>query len=192
MAKNNTKYKVSQRLHYLEANTKYKVCIIAIKEFGNLEGHLLIIKKALYGLRTSGLRWHDKFSDCLRELGFLPSKAEPDIWMRLNKAHDIYEYVAVYVDDLAIAMKDCDEFISILQDKYKFKLKGTGTITYHLGMDLFRDKDDNLCMAPKKYIDKICDSFTRMFGHPPKQNVTSPIEKNDHPEIETSELLDEE
>ena len=177
---------------YLEAYTKEKVCIIAGKEFGPLEGHLLIIKKALYGLRTSGLRWHDKFSECLKDLGFEPSKAEPDIWMRLNEEHNIYEYVAVYVDDLAIAMKDCDAFISTLKDKYKFKLKGTGTISYHLGMDFFRDKDQTLCMAPRKYIEKICGSFERMFGHAPKQVVTSPIEKNDHPELDTSELLDEE
>ena len=69
---------------YLEAHTKEKVCFIAGKEFGELEGHLLIIDKALYGLRTSGLRWHDKFADCLNEMGFTVSKAEPDIWMRLN------------------------------------------------------------------------------------------------------------
>ena len=45
-------------------------------------------------------------------------------------------------------------------------------------------------MAPRKYIEKICDSFERMFGHPPRTNVSSPIEKNDHPELDTSELLD--
>ena len=65
---------------YLEAETKEKVCIITGKEFSPLEGHLLIIRKALYGLRTSGLRWHDKLSDCLRDLSFTPSKAEQDIW----------------------------------------------------------------------------------------------------------------
>ena len=83
--------------------------------------------------------------------------------MRRNKDYDIYEYVAVYVDDLAIAMKNCDQFISTLKDKYNFKLKGTGTITYHLGMDFFRDKDQTLCMALRKYIEKICGSFERMF-----------------------------
>ena len=119
------------------------------KEFGLLEGHLLIIRKALYCLRTSGLRWHDKLSDCLRDLGFTPSKAEPDIWIKRNKDHNIYKYVAVYVDDLAIAMNNCDDFITTLMDKYKFKLKGTDTITYHLGMDFFRDKDQILCMAPR-------------------------------------------
>ena len=112
--------------------------------------------------------------------------------MRLNKDYNIYEYVAVYVDDLAIAMKNCDQFIAILKDTYNFKLKVTGTITYHLGMDFFRDKDKTLCMAPRKYIEKICGSLERMFGHAPRQTVTSPIEKNDHPELDTSELLDDE
>ena len=30
-----------------------------------------------------------------------------------------------------------------------------------------------------------------MFGESPKQNVTSPLEKGDHPETDTSDLLDE-
>ena len=39
---------------YLEAVTSEKVCIRAGPEFGELEGHLLIIYKALYGLRLRG------------------------------------------------------------------------------------------------------------------------------------------
>jgi hypothetical protein len=38
---------------YLEAKTTEKVYVIAESEFGDLEGHVLIIIKALYGLRTS-------------------------------------------------------------------------------------------------------------------------------------------
>ena len=38
---------------YLEAYTKEKVCFRAGPEFGALQGHLLVIDKALYGLRTS-------------------------------------------------------------------------------------------------------------------------------------------
>jgi hypothetical protein len=41
---------------YLEAETKEKVYIIGGPGFGELEGHTLIIHKALYGLRSSGLR----------------------------------------------------------------------------------------------------------------------------------------
>ena len=38
---------------YLEAVTKEKVFIIAGPEFGKLEGHVLVVYKALYGLRSS-------------------------------------------------------------------------------------------------------------------------------------------
>ena len=53
---------------YLEAKTLERVFIIAGPEFGELEGHLLVVFKALYGLRTSGLRWHERFADTLRDM----------------------------------------------------------------------------------------------------------------------------
>ena len=46
---------------YLEVHTKEKVCFIAGSEFGDLQGHLLSIDKALYGLRTSDQCCHEKF-----------------------------------------------------------------------------------------------------------------------------------
>jgi len=173
---------------YLESLTKEKVCFIAGAEFGPLAGRLLLIHKALYGLRSSGLRWHERLSDVLQGMGFFPSKADEDIWMRDKGDH--YEYIAVYVDDLAIASKDPQPIIDELKNKHHFKLKGTGPITFHLGCDYFRDKDNVLCTAPRKYIDKLIDNYFHMFGTKPKQNVTSPLEKGDHPEIDTSELLD--
>jgi hypothetical protein len=39
--------------------------IVAGPEFGQLEGHYLIIVKALYGLHMSGLHWHECFADCV-------------------------------------------------------------------------------------------------------------------------------
>jgi hypothetical protein len=107
---------------YLEAFTMEPNYIVAGPEFGQLEGHYLIIVKALYGLRTSGLRWHERFTDCLHNEGFSPCKAEPDIWMRLNS--NLYEYVATYVDDLCLGMLDPKSFTDTLQKKYNFKLKG--------------------------------------------------------------------
>jgi hypothetical protein len=64
---------------YLEAYTTKKVYIIAGSKFGEREGHMLIISKALYSLRSSGGRWYDRFANCIRELGFFPCRAEPDI-----------------------------------------------------------------------------------------------------------------
>ena len=102
---------------------------------------------------------------------------------------DHYEYAVVYVDDLEIAAKDPQSIVQELETKYGFSLKGTGPTSYHLGIDYFRDSNGVLCMAPKKYIDKMIDAYERMFGSKPRQ-VSSPLEHGDHPEIDDSEELD--
>jgi len=173
---------------YLESYTKEKVYIVAGPEFGELEGHTLIINKALYGLKSSGLRWHERFSDVLRHMGFFPCKAERDIWMRDKGDH--YEYIGVYVDDLAIASKDAQSIIDHLTKTHNFNVKGTGPITFHLGCDFFRDEDGVLCYAPRKYIEKMLDNYRRIFGVKPRP-VNSPLIKGDHPELDTSELLND-
>ena len=81
--------------------------------------------------------------------------------------------------------------MDVLETKHSFKLKGTGPIEFHLGCDFFRDEEGILCMAPKKYIEKMIMSYETMFGEKPSTKVHSPLEKGDHPELDTSELLDQ-
>jgi hypothetical protein len=171
----------------LESYTKEKVYIIAGTEFGTRQGHTLIIVKELYGLKSSGLRWRERFADVLQHMGFTSSKAEPDIWMR--DLGDHWEYIAVYVDDLLIASKTPTSIVTILEYEHKFKLKGSGDTSYHLGCDFFRDEHGTLCYAPLKYIERMMETYQRIYGRYPRQYV-SPIEEGDHPEICTSELLE--
>jgi hypothetical protein len=89
----------------------------------------------------------------MSELGFFPCKAEPDIGM--HKSENTYEYIAVYVDDLAIAMKRPKAFVDVLEQTYKIKTNGTGPITFHLGMDFFRNEDNTLCLLSIKYLEKL-------------------------------------
>jgi hypothetical protein len=173
---------------YLETYTKEKVYIIAGPEFGDREGHTLIISKALYGLHSSGLRWSERLADVLRSMGFFPSKAEKDIWMRDKGDH--YEYIAVYVDDLLIASRSPKDIVDALIKKHKFKLKGTGPTEFHLGCDFTRNQHGTLCLQPKKYIEKLLENYKRIYGTYPKV-ARSPLLENDHPELDTSELLDE-
>jgi hypothetical protein len=58
-------------------------------------------------------------------------------------------------------------------------------------MDFFRDEDGVLCIAPKKYIKKMMMAYEQMFGQPPKSTAQSPLERGDHPELDDSELLDD-
>jgi Reverse transcriptase (RNA-dependent DNA polymerase) len=93
-------------------------------------------------------------------MGFIPSKAEADIWMR--ESNNLYEYIAVYVDELLIAARNPKAIVRKLEEQHKFKLKGVGPLTYHLGCDYFRDQDGTLCFGPKKYITKMMDQFKNM------------------------------
>ena len=120
---------------YLEAYTEEKVCFIAGPAFGECEGHLMVIVKALYGLRTSGARYHEHFADILCDMGFKQCINEPDLWYR--NAHTHYEYVCVYVNALMAIMLFPAAFFDILRTKYKYKLKGMEEPKYHLGGSFF-------------------------------------------------------
>jgi hypothetical protein len=160
--------------------------IIAGPEFGQLEEHYLIIVKALYGLPMSGLCWHERFADCLRNEGCSLCKAEPDIWMRLNG--NLYEYVATYVDDLCLGMLDPKSFTDTLQKKYNFKLKGTGPIDFHLGQSFSWNDDGEMEISAKHYVDKMIDTYVQLCGEKPRKAL-SPLEQNDHPEMDDSPFL---
>ena len=175
---------------YLEAYTDEKLCIIAGPEFKELQGHLLIMIKALYGTRSGGARWHDRLFDILQELKFKPSKADPHVWMRPEPGGTCYEYIAVYVDDLAIAAKDPQAFCHELKKRYNLKLKGVGPLEYHLGCTYKKDPDGTLAADPRRYVNKILESYERMFKEKPRKS-RPPLEGGDHPELDTSELCDE-
>ena len=122
-------------------------------------------------------------------MGYFPSKAEPDIWMKDMGDH--YEYIGVYVDDLIIASRNPQAVIDALTAKpHSFKLKGTGPVDFHLGCDYFREDDGTLCVGPRKYIERMEAAYKNHFGNMPSHKVLSPLEKGDHPELDESPLLD--
>ena len=175
---------------YLEAYTDPNLCIIVGPEFKELQVHLLIMIKTLHGTRSGGARWHDRLSDILQELKFKPSKADPDVWMRPEPGGTCYEYIAVYVDDLEIAAKDPQAFCNELKKKYNLKLKGVGPLEYHLGCTYNKDPDGTLAADPIRYVNKILESYERMFKEKPRKS-RPPLEGGDHPELHTPELCDE-
>ena len=71
---------------YLLALTKEKLYIVGGPEFEELQGHVLVMYKALYGTRSGGACWHNKLFDILHPMGFKPFKGGPrhmdDIFQR--------------------------------------------------------------------------------------------------------------
>ena len=100
-----------------------------------------------------------------------------------------YEYIAVYVGDLCIAAESPSAIIQIFKSKYHLKVKRDGKLTYHLDADYFEDPDGTFVSQPKKYIDKLADTYKRLFNEDPPKGYKTPLDKNDHPELDTSEIL---
>jgi hypothetical protein len=67
---------------YLTVMTGELVYIVVGPEFGFKEGNTLVIRKALYGLRTSGARFHEKLADTFQAFDFKPSYADLDVWSK--------------------------------------------------------------------------------------------------------------
>ena len=65
-------------------------------------------------------------------------------------------------------------------------------MSHHLGADYTRDKDKTLVCQPKKYIDRLVDSYQSMFKQDPPKNIRTPLDKNDHPELDDTQLLTDE
>ena len=91
---------------------------------------------------------------------------EPDIWIQQNG--DIYEYISLYVENLAIYARNIKRLMDALKKKYKVKIKWKGKISSHLAYDFFCDSDSILCFPPKIYIGKIVQTYMTMFGTKPK------------------------
>ena len=171
---------------YLEAFTDEKLYIVAVQELG----YILIFLKALYGLKSPGKRWAEVIHGILRDIKVLHSKADPCISLRKTPNFRCYEYIAVYVDDLCIAAESPSAIIQIFKSKYHLKVKGDGQLTYHLGADNIEDPDGTFVSQPKKYIYKLADTHKRLFNEDPPTAYKTHLDKNDHPELDTSEILE--
>ena len=68
---------------FIQAFTKEKCYVECGPEFGSKAGLIAIIRKALYGLTTSAERFRTLLADFLRSLGFVPTRFDRDVWMRL-------------------------------------------------------------------------------------------------------------
>ena len=68
----------------------------------------------------------------------------------------------MYVDDLCIAAQDPKEIINILKSKYNLNVEGDGPFTYYLEADYFQDPDGTMVSQPKKYIEKLKETYVRL------------------------------
>jgi hypothetical protein len=119
---------------YLNAPTKERVHTSAGPEFGlNRIGQVVIIVKALYGLKSSGAAWHSVLAEVIHSMGFQASLADPDIWYReatKENGFEYYEYLLVYVDEILVLSHKAKYIMTTIESLYQLKEPATSPTTY--------------------------------------------------------------
>ena len=90
--------------------------------------------------------------------------------------------MSILLYDLCIAAESPSAITDIFKTKYNLKVKGDGKLSYHLGSDYFEDPDGTFVGQPKKYIDKLAQTYKRLFNDEPPKGHKTPLDKNDHQE----------
>ena len=120
---------------FLTAPNLEKCYVVAGPEFLDEEGKVFLVKRALYGLKSAPLAFRSFLAQHVEDLGFFPSEADPDVWMRPanDGKRDYYEYILCYVDDILCISAKAKEVMQQLQTKFKFKKDHIGPHENYLG-----------------------------------------------------------
>ena len=176
---------------FITAQCMEKIYSVAGPEFGDREGSILVLKKALYGLRSSSRAFRAHFADFLRSLGFFASRYDRDVWMREREELDGYDYVCTHVDDFKIVARNPDRWKD--QIAAAFLLKSVGEPSYYLGNDYNFSKDENAwVLGCATYIKECIRRVETDFGlDGTLYTHRTPLPEGCHPELDDSEPLSE-
>lgn len=121
----------------MNADTEERLYTTAGTEFGEDKGKTLIIRKALYGLKSSGAAYRQHFAESLMQMGFKPCYADNDVWMKPAKKEDgtpYYEYILTYVDDCLVISHEPTKITDTLKGpEHNYRLKNEGPPERYLG-----------------------------------------------------------
>ncbi len=110
---------------YINTNVWDQVYFIAGDKFGpSNKGRVVVIVKALYGLKSSGAAWRAHLAQVLHDLGYKSSLADPNVWYRAEVKLDgfhYYAYILVYVDDILVISHDATKTMKALATQFCLK-----------------------------------------------------------------------
>ena len=143
---------------YLTADCREKIWTKAGPEFGSESGTIFLVKKALYGLKSAGAAFRALLAETLYDLGYVATKADPDVWLRpavKSDGFEYYEIVLCYVDDILSISTDPASTLRGLQATFKLKDDKIEKPDMYLGAQLdqmFIDTSECWTMSAEKYV----------------------------------------
>ena len=183
---------------YLTADCREKIWTVAGPEFGSEAGTIFLVKKALYGLKSAGAAFRSLLADNLMDMGYRPTKADPDVWLRPATKPDgfqYYEMVLCYVDDILSMSHDPHATLIALTSTFKLKDDKIEEPEMYLGARLGKmDVDGVQCwtMSAEQYVTasvkNVEESLAKKGLRLPSKCYT-PLATDYHPELEATPEL---
>jgi len=186
---------------YLNAPCREKIWFVGGTECGEDSGKVLIIVRALYGLKSAGASWRSTFAQALSDLGFTPTTADPDVWLRAAVRDDGFEYyemLFVFVDDVLALSHKAKELIQSIGEFYKVKPGSDKEPELYLGSNIDKiqmpDGREVWASSPRDYVKNAISTIERLFdedgeGYVLKGKVKDPFPANYKPELDVTEEL---
>ena len=173
---------------YLAALPRERVYFVAGPEFKEKQGLNVIIVRALYGLKTSGAAFRAKLAEDIRSMGYSPSLADPDVYLKPKVRPDgteYYEYLIIYVDDIMCISHEPHVFMEELKVRYTLK-NGYDKPQSYLGVGL-RESTDGWVLSTETYVSNVLQEIEKKYKVP--TNCQTPSTTNYLPELDTSREL---
>lgn len=160
---------------YLNAKLSIPQYVKNIEGFPcEVDGHIYIVCKALYGLRQAGREWNDEINQWLITHGFQRSTTEPCLYFKIN-CNEIM-IVLIYVDDILCATNIEGNKTKLFYELgQKYGIKDQGFLHTYLGIEI--DQNDlGISIHQKKFTKEILEQF----GYDKANGVGNPMEVNMH------------
>ena len=171
---------------FVMANAPEKMCCRAGPEFGERQGQMIEIIKALYGLKSSARAFHSHRSDSTRSMGFVPTRYDCDVWIKDRGGGTGYDHICTHVDNLLVVAKDPNQHMDLLATKHN--LRDVGPPECHLGNSCRRLDNGKWVVSAGKHIKEAVRKIEEKVGT--LRNERSPSATDySHPELDDTPLL---
>ncbi|CAB0015328.1 unnamed protein product [Nesidiocoris tenuis] len=137
---------------FLNGNLKNDVYIEFPDGVKPIEGKVLKLRKALYGLKESPRVWNERFNEIAEQCGLVRSRSDTCLYTSKNVK------LVIWVDDLLLMGPEKDVAVIVKKLQGEFNATDLGKMKTFLGTDI-EYEPGALRLSQKPLIDKIIDRF---------------------------------
>ena len=160
---------------------------------GSVFGKVILLNKALNGLKQSGRAWYQLLSSTLVECGFEQCLVDPCV-LRLMVAGDVVAMLVSHVDDIKITATEKVTEVVLSALYQRFPTKHLGKVAWYMGSECKRDRGKgSLEISQTQFIQRVLNRFRVSKSSPipatPSLDLTHVSEKETVVDVRFREIV---